>query len=300
MDISNLTAQLFVAIERNDIVRATTLLEVGADPDGVTGPMDKSLLAHAISRKCSLGIFERLLERGADPNGNCNKAGTAILLYAIENGTPAICKLLIDRGAQLTRHDEFSENPLTVAASKGNIDMCRLLIEAGADVHRRSVTGGTVLSDAVSSNCPSVCELLIEHGADVLAEDMWGRIALHYVSENAVTPNKDPADLAKLLVRRGASPSHYPAAAPANYLTPFQYAVEKDNRTVAQYFLLHCGEDPAQRTGDDWTMPDLAPSSDMKEILRAALTTSIVARSIETDALSDAEPARSARALSPL
>ena len=137
---------------RMEIVRL--LLERGADP---TWPdIDESsrgAALHAAARNGDLPMVQLLLEHGADPNGFVDSAGNAV--FAAK--TPAIRKLLIDRGGYLDPFDlvflgEEDEVMRTIAArpesayagcggvypavvTLGKRRLMRRLLDAGVKVH---------------------------------------------------------------------------------------------------------------------------------------------------------------------
>jgi hypothetical protein len=63
------------------------------------------------------------------------------LMTAAYNGHLAICRLLIDKGAQLEAKDSGGWTPLHYAAFRGHVEIVRLLCDRGADVEARDNGG---------------------------------------------------------------------------------------------------------------------------------------------------------------
>ena len=63
--------------------------------------------------------------------------GRTCLQIATWNGHLAICRLLIDKVAQLEAKNRYSWTPLHYAADRGHVDIVRLLCDRGADVEAR-------------------------------------------------------------------------------------------------------------------------------------------------------------------
>ena len=101
------------------------------------------------------------------------------LMIAALNGHLAICRLLIDKGAQLEAKNIDDWTPLHYAAFQGHVEIVRLLCDRGADVEARSIYGRTSLHYATMNGHISIIkELIDERNAEVNARDNRGRPAL--------------------------------------------------------------------------------------------------------------------------
>ncbi len=125
--------------------------------------------------------------------------GLTCLMTAARDGHLAICRLLIDKGAQLEAKDMLSSTPLHWAAIEGHVEIVRLLCDRGADVEARDRWGSRPLHDAARNGHISVVkELVEERNAEIDARDDDGMTALLL----AITFNNEP-DIIAYLVSHG-------------------------------------------------------------------------------------------------
>lgn len=136
-----------------------------------------------------------LLERGFDPNTRNSKGQTGLTM-ALQEGSPKIVKLLIDRPAvDINALNGAGESPLMMAALKGDMAAAQLLLDRGAKVNQ---PGWSALHYAASGPEPKLVQLLIDRGADLNAgspnDTTPLMMAAQYGSEDSVN----------LLLARGA------------------------------------------------------------------------------------------------
>lgn len=148
--------------------------------DGYLDPMGEAILLNDV------GAVNILLDNGGNPNALVAFAGLSdrtprvveysalmrltALLVAIDVGSLALVKLLVERGADVNRRLDMglSRNPLQRAAEIGDIQMVEFLIEYDAIVDAEpAFGGGTALQLAAMSGHVGIATLLIERGADV-------------------------------------------------------------------------------------------------------------------------------------
>lgn len=116
-----------------------------------------------------------LLNRGFDPN-SVNPKGQAALLLALRQPAPAVAQVLIAHpDTKVEIRSEKDENPLMLAAIKGQLDLCRQLIERDADVNK---PGWAPLHYAATSGNAQVVQLLLDHFAYIDAESPNGSTPL--------------------------------------------------------------------------------------------------------------------------
>jgi ankyrin repeat protein len=256
---------------------------------------------------------------------------------AVEAGRLDYCRTYLLEGANVNSKDSLGDTVLGLAARKGQLESCRFLIENGADVMGRCMAERTALHIAVAQAhevSPAICQLLIDQGADVHAVNKNGETPLHdamtcgmvEVCEvllkagariDAFTPSlnsplhscnwssRDEASLERYLkVARdaGYSTSVAPAGAPAQYLTPFQAAVEMGNLPMVKASTAVFGDDLEQVTGDGRTLLELTErmakmKPEVRQWLLAAKAERAIAESFEASSVVDA-PARQSSGLS--
>lgn len=125
-------------------------------------------------------ICRFLLEHGADPN-LADRDGDTPLIRAVQMRKVEITEMLLAAGAKAGAVKERRDSPLHHAARSGSIEMAALLIRHGADANARGISNRTPLHDAAASTETAsldVVKLLLEWGADVNARDDAGRTPL--------------------------------------------------------------------------------------------------------------------------
>ena len=166
---------------------------------------------------------------------------------------------------------------LLFAARDGNLEMTRLLVDAKADVERPAANGTRPLVVAIANNHIGLALYLVEKGADVNAADnFYKRTPLYAAVEMrnpdftresppAVNDARDPMDLIKALLAKGANPNAQVNTTPvrgfmqgsANWAnfdgqTAFIRAALAGDITLMRLLLDH-GADPNIKTNDGAT-----------------------------------------------
>ena len=73
---------------------------------------------------------------------------------------PAVCRVLIDAGADLQTKDEDGCSPLHSSCASGELDVVKMLVEAGAGVRVGDNEGWTCLYDAAAHGEAETCTIL--------------------------------------------------------------------------------------------------------------------------------------------
>ncbi len=134
-------------------------------------------------------VVRMLGMRSIDVEAKEGVHGQTCLHAAAENGHLAICRLLIDKGAQLEAKDRIGWTPLNCAAEQGQVEIVRLLCDRGADVEARDEEGLRPLHDAARrEHILVVKELIEERNAEINARDDRGRTALRF-ARNGIKAN---------------------------------------------------------------------------------------------------------------
>ena len=125
--------------------------------------------------------------------------GGTCLMEAAYHGRLDICRLLIDKGAQLEAKNKYGgSTPLHHAAAQGHVEIVRLLCDRGADTEARSDNGERPLHSAAWKGHISVVkELIEERNAEINARDEDGHTALWWARVN------NRPDVAAYLVSHG-------------------------------------------------------------------------------------------------
>ena len=124
--------------------------------------------------------------------------GQTCIMIAAYNGHLAICRLLIDKGAQVKAKNSYGNTPLHWAAVEGHIEIVRLLCDRGADVEAYNINGWRPLHLATEYGHISVVkELIEESNAEINARDNGGGTALTSARQ------RNKLDIAAYLISRG-------------------------------------------------------------------------------------------------
>jgi hypothetical protein len=125
--------------------------------------------------------------------------GSTCLMAAARYGHLDICRLLIDKGADIQAKSSGGWTPLHSAAGQGgHIEIVRLLCDRGADIEARDNGGWRPLHYAAIYGHISIVKELIEvRNADINARTDSGRTALRMLRVNG------NADFDAFLVSRG-------------------------------------------------------------------------------------------------
>ena len=113
-------------------------------------------------------------------NAKCN-AGQTALHRASWEGSVAIVKILLEKGADARIQDENGNTALHFAAEKGFGSISNILIDE-CTAHEKNLNGITPLHFAAWSGLEKVVKRLIKTGADCKAEDKYGWVPLHYAA----------------------------------------------------------------------------------------------------------------------
>ena len=104
-----------------------------------------------------------LLERGALVHKKDRNMETP-LLCAIQTGSVAVARLLVEVGAHLSLPPLKVAERLVAAGKDGNLERLKCLMEAGADLSLSDNSGQTCLGAARGAGCQEVVTFLLSRG----------------------------------------------------------------------------------------------------------------------------------------
>ncbi len=171
---AKLDFDLCKAIHKIDYQQVQALLDQGADPN-VKDTDGDAILCKAIFRDLSKGkkdrlkIIKLLLKYGADPNsrGECFYKNTTALMFAVTSeNSNEMCKLLINKGADVNAQNDVGQTALMRTAT-GDITLTKLLLQNGADRTLSTKEGMTPFKVACCRNKFEIAKLLFDPIADV-------------------------------------------------------------------------------------------------------------------------------------
>lgn len=229
---SDLSNDLFDAIQKNDLNKVIDLISKGANVNTCDNT-GKFPLQVAIKKE-STEIIEELIQKGADVNIKVYDKDRNIPLveYAMEESNTNIVTLLVEKGAIVTFDNDNEEKvlhyviksgmfelltdlinkgininlktdegqtPLFIAVKQGQLQIVIFLCNLGADINIRTSKNSTALHFAVSCPVYEITEFLINNGAEIDAENVYGYTPL----QCALYDNN--LKMAKLLVEKGAN-----------------------------------------------------------------------------------------------
>mmetsp|Transcript_10325 Transcript_10325/g.19002 ORF Transcript_10325/g.19002 Transcript_10325/m.19002 type:complete len:771 (+) Transcript_10325:129-2441(+) len=193
-------------------------------------------------------IVKILLERGANfelLNDDCNSA----LAICCMNGFSDIAKMLLDKGATVTRQSKGGWGMLHQTVCKGrgtesHFEIARALLDHGIDVNLRNHEHNTALNLAAMNGFLDIAKLLVESGSDVNNQASDGWSPLHCT----VGSGRGYGEIAEILVENGADID----ARNKQGVTPLGLCAMNDYSDVAA-FLVHSGANVNSSSDSGWT-----------------------------------------------
>ena len=137
------------------------------------------------------GDIERIKILIKDDPGCVNqreeKSGFTPLHKAASNGQIDICKLLIEKGADIHATDHSQRTALHLAAYHGHPEIIKLFIDKGINANVQDNNGYTPILWAIFGKKINTIDELIKHRADLNPPIRIGRSLLHLAAANSNT-----------------------------------------------------------------------------------------------------------------
>jgi ankyrin repeat protein len=184
------------AAKRGDVAALHHHLNTGADIDGLDEEQQYTPLMHAIYAGHTEAA-RLLIERGADIT-RLSGGNSSALAFAAVKGDVAIIRLLVERGADVNASVPPRLTPLAFAAAYGQLEAMQALLDLGAEVDVANQTGVTALHAAAHSDRIESMRWLMEQGADIHQRNARGFTAL------AAAAHGGHPEVVKLLLEHGA------------------------------------------------------------------------------------------------
>ncbi|XP_011152555.1 transient receptor potential channel pyrexia-like [Harpegnathos saltator] len=235
-DLGKKCTPLHCAAAAGCVATVKCLIKYGADVDaGLSG---RSPLHYAVLNNAG-DCVEILLQAGACPN-NPQVYTETPLHVAASLGNVRCTKLLLCHGADVrVQLGAARSTPLHLAAEEGNAECTKLLLGAGAAWEAKNSRGQTAMHLAALALSVETLDVLISVGAKVNAEDDDGRTPLHAAVAKALRG----CELVKTLIQAGASVNK---ADKFGY-TPLHIAALNESSPIVVLLLLK-GADVTART----------------------------------------------------
>lgn len=203
------------------------LVDRGADVNTREGVRGQTALMWAVIENHA-PVVKLLLARGAEINAKTN-ARTIKGEYTPARSGGGSGNGIIRQRALPTA--EGGMTPLLFAVRDANLEMARLLLDSGADIQLASANQTTPLIVAILNGQVGLAKFLLERGANPNAVDAYGRGALfaaielrnfnHEKYPDLPTDGRDPIDLIKALLAKGANPNARTDTTPVHGLMQF-------------------------------------------------------------------------------
>ncbi|KAL3108703.1 hypothetical protein niasHT_017618 [Heterodera trifolii] len=229
--------QLRVLIDALDADELNILLRWMVDPVERDYTRSRSALWSAFFRQ-HIDIVDLLLEKGADPNepvvGRENDINTNMtpLYLAVFNANLPLCRVLVDRGANIDLGTDFATTPLMIACKRSQMEIVSFLIENGADINLQNGDGKTALMTACSRGNVDIVRLLLSHGANVEQTDYEG---FRFALKNAASEGH--LEVCRLLVEEWAADVNQQTI--QERITALIYAVIRGHLAIVNFLIEH-------------------------------------------------------------
>ena len=135
-------------------------------PDGLFTALLKVLHAHVIDQ-IAAEIVEYLLEKGANACDTYSDDGTTVLMEAVKKKNTRIVRALLAKGAQVNTQTETSKvTSLFLAISTNQPDMCKIMLDKGVNLSLTDAQGRTVAHYITKTANIEIMRYFLAHSVD--------------------------------------------------------------------------------------------------------------------------------------
>jgi ankyrin repeat protein len=189
---------------------------------------------HTAAEAGNVGCVKTWLALGVSPNSDfCWYANTPLIKGAAY-GRIEVVKLLLEKGADVNKHNEGGETPLHYAARHGHVKVMEILLDHGADPTKKGTGCGTPMQWAGSRGQIRAIKMLMRYGVSINQPGSGDTTALHEAAEH------DHPDAVRFLLENGANVN----ARTESGCTPFFLASAGKGNIEIGRILLEYGADP--------------------------------------------------------
>jgi len=167
--------RLFDAVRAGDLIGVKSALADGASANAKA---DGVSALHEAAMGDSVAVCKCLVEAGANLKAK-DRGEAGVLHFAADGGNAAVCQYLLQQPGIFKGKDNAARNPLHWAAGEGNLEACRLFLKDKRIRRDDDNAGRTALDWAAMSGNAAICQLLLDEGFDPWHQD-------HAVADMAV------------------------------------------------------------------------------------------------------------------
>lgn len=165
----------FKALDTNELTVAQSLLSRGFDPNAVA-PDGEPAIIRAVRRE-AFQVAELIARFPVAQVDARNKVDETALMLAALKGQLALCKMLVERGADINKP---GWTPLHYASTSGHLAVMQWLLQQHAYIDAESPNGSTPLMMAAMYGTQDAVELLLDAGADPSLKNSLGLTAIDF------------------------------------------------------------------------------------------------------------------------
>jgi ankyrin repeat protein len=121
---------------------------------------------------------------GVDIDHGTSEVDSTALILAADGGHVGAITLLLGRGADVNKADNYGQPPLYAAALRGHVAAIKLLLGRGADIDKADNEGETPVYIASELGDAEAVHVLLKAGADARVANKEGNTALHAAALN--------------------------------------------------------------------------------------------------------------------